>query len=84
MCEAAARKNAKQPNYQGLQHYLSHSFDESGSVIATDLQRYIAEEQKAEAVVMKQHRLWTEEVGADAKKKGEKTKGAGKGTEESQ
>ena len=63
---------------------MSHSFDESGGIVTSDFQKHIAEEQKAEAVVMKQHRLWTEEVAAETKKKGDKNKGAGKGTKESQ
>ena len=79
--QAAVRKNPKQPSFGGLDIYLSHSFDESGGIVTSDFKKFVAEEQKAEAIVLKQFRLWTEEVAAEDKKK--KGKGAGKAGEES-
>ena len=67
MVEAAVRKNPKAPSFTGLEAFLSHSFDELGGVITPDFTKHIADEQRAEAQVMKQHRLWQEEQDAAEK-----------------
>ena len=79
---AAVRKNPKQPSSVGLDAYLSHAFDESGGIITSKFSRHIAEEQKAEAQILKQQRLWIEEQDAEnkAKAKTKNPKGGGKGT----
>lgn len=69
MIQAAVRKNPKSPSFQGLETFLSHSFDETGGVVVSQFQKYIAEEQKSEALVLKQHRLRNEERDADDKKR---------------
>ena len=81
MLHAAVRKNPKQPSYVGLDADLSHAFDESGGIITTKFSRHIAEEQKAEAQILKQQRLWIEEQEAEnkAKSKVKGPKGGGKG-----
>ena len=47
---------------------LQHSFDETGAIRTTAFDRYIADTQKTEAMVLKQTRLWAEEQAADRKK----------------
>lgn len=69
MIQAAVRKSPKSPSFQGLESFLSHSFDETGGVVVSQFQKYIAEEQKSGALVLKQHRLWNEERDADDKKR---------------
>lgn len=72
MIQTATRKNPKVPNFHGLDSFLSYSFDEAGGVVTSSFAKFVAEEQKAEAVVLKQHRLWQEEVEADEKRRREK------------
>ena len=69
MIQAAVRRQPRAPNFEGLEAYLSHSIDESGGVITSDFTKYVAEEQKAEAQVMKQNRLLREEHTADDKRR---------------
>ena len=66
MIEAAVRKNPKSPSFVGLDAFLSHAFDENGGVVVAEFQKYVADEQKAEAQVMKQYRMWQEEQEAAA------------------
>ena len=82
MIQAATKKSPKAPVFAGLDHFLSHSFDECGGVVTSDFSKFIADEQKSEAMVMKQHRLWHEEQLADDKtrnrdKEKDKPKGGG-------
>jgi hypothetical protein len=69
MIQAAVRKNPRLPDFAGLDSFLSHSFDESGGVVTTSFAKFVAEEQRSEAIVMKQNRLWHEEIDAENKKK---------------
>ena len=79
MIQAAVRKNPRVPDFVGLDSFLSHSFDETGGVVTTNFAKFVAEEQKSEAIVMKQNRLWHEELDAESKKR----KGDGKGKDKS-
>ena len=65
MIQQATRKNPKAPVFTGLDHYLSHTFDETGGVVTSDFSQFIASEQRAEAQVLKQQRLWAEEQEKD-------------------
>ena len=67
MIEAAVRKNPKVPSFQGLESYLSHATDENGGVITAEFTKFIADEQKSEAQVLKQMRLHSEEQAASAR-----------------
>ena len=76
MIQLATRKNPKAPVFTGLDHYLSHTFDETGGVVTSDFSQFIASEQRAEAQVLKQQRLWAEEQEKDDDRR---TKGGGGG-----
>ena len=45
-----------------LEIYLSHRCDSSGGVVSSNFDKHIAEMQKSEATIMKQMRLWHEEI----------------------
>ena len=76
MIQQATRKNPKAPVFTGLDHYLSHTFDETGGVVTSDFSQFIASEQRAEAQVLKQQRLWAEEQEKDDDRR---SKGGGGG-----
>ena len=76
MIQQATHKNPKAPVFIGLDHYLSHTFDETGGVVTSDFSQFIASEQRAKAQVLKQQRLWAEEQEKDDDRR---TKGGGGG-----
>jgi hypothetical protein len=84
MIERAVKRSPRAPDFDGLEVYLSNTFDSSGGVVTSDFDRHIAEIKKSEAIILKQDRLWKEEQDHEAKKasrgsdvgKG-KTKGGG-------
>ena len=57
----AVRKSPKTPDFSGLDSMLSHMFDESGGIIASKYDQWVAEEQRAQAQIMKQQRMFNEE-----------------------
>ena len=77
MIHAAVRRNAKAPSFQGLESYLSHSFDESGGIITSNFAKFVAAEQKDEAQIMKNQRQLREEADATEKNKKKKKDGEG-------
>ena len=79
MIQAAVRKNLRVPDFGRQDAFLFHSFDETGGAVTTNFAKFVAEEQKSEAIVMKQNRLWHEELDAEAKRR----KGDGKGKDKS-
>ena len=64
--ERAVRKNPRFPDFVGLEVMLSHALDDSGGVVCSAYDRWVAEEQRAQAQVLKQYRLWSEEQGAQS------------------
>ena len=56
------------PNFDGLEAMLTSRLDESGGVVATKFDQFIAEQQRTQAVIMKQARLHAEELEHDQKK----------------
>ena len=72
MIQKAISRNAKSPDFDGLHVYLSHLLDDKGGITTARFDAHIAQRQKDEAIVMKQGRLWQEEVDARQKKKKEK------------
>ena len=76
MVQQATRKNPKAPVFTGLDHYLSHTFGETGVVVTSDFSHFIASEQRAEAQALKQQRLWAEEQEKDDDRR---AKGGGSG-----
>ena len=77
MIERAVKRNPRAPDFEGLEMFLANGFDATGGVTTRDFDKYIAETQRNDAVIMKQSRLWREEHHADVKSKKE-TKGKGK------
>ena len=75
VCQRAVRKNPKAPDFGGLEQFLQSSFDESGGLLTSEFDKYMAEQQRTAAVVLKQNRLWSEEV--DAEKKKQAVRGGG-------
>ena len=46
---------------------LSSALDETGGVVTSKFGEFVAKEQKQQAEIMKQHRLWNDEVEHDNK-----------------
>jgi len=78
MVETAVRRNPKAPSFSGLDAYLSYALDETGGVVTTEFQKHMSEQQKAQAIILRQSRLYREESEADAKASRD-GKGGGKG-----
>ena len=47
---------------------LSSSLDESGGVVTSKFDAFVAEEQKSQGIIMKQERMYREEQESEAKK----------------
>ena len=71
MIEPAVKRNPCAPDFEGLEMFLANGYDTTGGVTARDFDKYIAETQKNDAEIMKQSRLWREELHADVKTKKE-------------
>jgi hypothetical protein len=69
MIQKAIRKNARAPDFEGLELHLTHLLDSTGGITTSAFDRHVAEEMRTEAITMKQHRLWREEHDADTKRK---------------
>ncbi|CAE8711223.1 unnamed protein product, partial [Polarella glacialis] len=61
MIQKAVKRNAKAPDFEGLDVYMSHSFDSSGGIVAQQFDKHLSELQRNEAQILKQQRLWSEE-----------------------
>ena len=70
MLQKAAQRNARAPDYEGLEMYLSHRLDVHGGVTTAAFDRHVAEEQRTLGTALKQSRLWREEREAEKKKQG--------------
>ena len=64
----ATKRSPKHPDFDGLEAMLTSRLDESGGVVATKFDQFIAEQQRTQAVIMKQARLHAEELEHDQKK----------------
>jgi hypothetical protein len=67
MVQRAVKRNCKSPDFSGLDLYLANTFDGAGGIVTSDFDRHIADQQRSESNIMKQARLWHEEI--DSKKK---------------
>ena len=71
--QKAARRNAKAPDFESLDPVMRHASDLSGIAYTPDFDKFLAELNKAEAMVLKQGRLAAEEeVHVDTPKDGKK------------
>ena len=66
--QRAIRRNPKHPDYSGLEDMLASALDETGGVVTSKFDEWVAQEQKTKAVIMKNTRLYTEERDAEAKR----------------
>ena len=86
MLERAVRRNPRAPDFEGLSSYLAHVLDSNGGVQSSAFATHIADIQKVDAIIMKQHRLVAEETkasknrrkGVDDKESTPKAKAKGK------
>ena len=83
MIERAVKRNPRNPDFEGLQVFMSNLFDSTGGIVTTEFDKYMAEVKKSEAIVMKQERMWSEEQASRDKRAADpkKGKGGGKGAE---
>ena len=78
---AACRKTGKAPDFDGLEDYMLHSTSGTMGIRAPVFSKFIGEQAKSNAAIMKQLRLAHEEKDLDTNKdkKDKKRKGEGKG-----
>ena len=67
--ELAVKRNCKMPDFEGLDQLVETALDSSGAVIMPKVQNWLSDQQRDEAFILKQRRLWGEEIAAAAKKK---------------
>ena len=75
--ERAVRKNPKHPDYSGLEFVLNQTTDVSGAASTTVFNRWYAQTQRDEAVVLKNARQHFEEVANEAKRQNGGDRGKG-------
>ena len=67
--QRAVRRSARHPCFDGLEAMMSSALDETGGVVTSKFDEYVAKEQKQAAEIMKQQRLWHDERDNDDKNK---------------
>ena len=76
--QKAVSRSAKNPDFDGLEVYLSHMADPGMALAATGFDEHVANTLKVQSAVQNQQRLAQEaKIAADKKKKA--AKGEGKG-----
>eukprot|EP00971_Amphidinium_carterae_P238772 4739843-Amphidinium_carterae.1 len=68
MTERAVRKNPKNPEFDGLELYLSHSLDSSGGVVTSAFDQHISKLKEVDARVWKHERMWRDEREQESKR----------------
>eukprot|EP00969_Alexandrium_andersonii_P361136 15456917-Alexandrium_andersonii.AAC.1 len=66
--QRAVRRCPRHPSFEGLDLMLSFQLDESGGIVTSKFDAFVAEEQKSRAQILKQERMWTEERDAEDRK----------------
>ncbi|CAK0792870.1 unnamed protein product, partial [Prorocentrum cordatum] len=66
--QRAIRRDPKHPNYVGLEDMLASALDETGGVVTSKFDEWVAQEQKTKAAIMKNTRIYAEERDAEAKR----------------
>ena len=77
--EKAIRRNPKAPDFSGSEMFTASTFDESGGVVVSGFDKHMAQEQQAQAVILKQNRLWADERDTEKKKQHRRGGGGGSG-----
>ena len=85
--QRAMRRSPEHPDFTGLEAMMASQLDETGGVVTSRFDQWVAEEQKTAAIIMKNNRLFVEERDkdesrpqprdADAKPSGERKGNAG-------
>jgi hypothetical protein len=70
--QRAVQHNPKQPGYEGLDVMMSHPVNELGGAVTRNFTTWVADQQESDARVLKQMRLFKEEL-ADAVKRSSRT-----------
>ncbi len=70
MLERATRRNARSPDFSGLESYMAHVTMSGVGAAAPLFDRHVAEEQRTAATILKQGRLEREELEHENKRKG--------------
>ncbi|CAK0878561.1 unnamed protein product, partial [Prorocentrum cordatum] len=66
--QRAVKRCPRHPSFEGLGLMLSSSLDESGGVVTSRFDAFVAEEQKSQGIILKQERMYREEQESEAKK----------------
>jgi hypothetical protein len=66
--QRAVQRNPKQPDYEGLDVMMSHPVNELGGAVTRNFTAWVADQQKSEAQVLKQMRMFKEEQAEAAKR----------------
>ena len=83
MIELAVKRNPQAPDFKGLEMIVANGYEAAGGVTTLDFDKYFAETQKNDAVIMKPLRMLREEPQSDVRTmKGKDPQGKGKGKEE--
>jgi len=79
--QRAVRKSPRSPCFAGLESMLSSALDETGGVVTSKFDEFVAAEQKTAANILKQQRLWSDEIEQDKRKNnaGDDAQGSAKG-----
>jgi hypothetical protein len=60
--QRAVKRSPKSPDFGGLDGMLAHAFDESGGVVCSKFDKFFSDQQRDQAFILKQQRLWKEEA----------------------
>ncbi|CAK0909779.1 unnamed protein product [Prorocentrum cordatum] len=66
--QRAVKRCPRHPSFEGLGLMLSSSLDESGGIVTSRFDAFVAEEQKSQGIILKQGRMYREEQESEAKK----------------
>ena len=77
--QKAVKQNPRVPDFTNLQAMLSSTLDETGGIVTSKFDEWVAGEQKTEAVIMKNQRLHAEEREAIDKAAAKAKGGGGRG-----
>ena len=69
--QRAVKRSAKHPDFVGLESMMASSLDETGGVVTSRFDEWVASEQKTQAQIMKNARQFVEERDAEAKRLGD-------------
>ena len=67
--QRGTQRNPRAPEFDGLEEYMRHTGDQTGGVVSPGFDKHVAERQKTESLILKQHRLQREELDHDEKRK---------------